>query len=174
MVLFLGVETFVFLGLLTIALALRAAAAYWPPASLPPLPVMTTWVHTGILLFSAVTMRRAMAAADSGRRFDIETGLAATALLGFAFVAGQSAELVWMFSAGFAPASGGYTATFLVLVAGVGAHVLCGVFWIVAATTGVVMGGRTIPVSGFVRSCAIFWYYGCGLWVPVFALLYLL
>ena len=172
-VLVLGCETFFFFGVLAIAVALRAASAYWPPPTLPPLPVTTTWVYTAILLLSAVTMRRAMAAARDGRRGDVETGLAATALLGFAFIAGQSAELVWLFSAGLAPSVHGYTSAFVALVGGATAHAIGGLLWIVAATTAVAMGDRPAAASGFVRSCAVFWYYGCALWVPLFVVLYL-
>jgi len=170
----LGFETLFFTGMVAAAMALRAVSVKWPPAALPPLPVAATAVHTAILLFSGFTMRYAMTVGRRGRRLDIETGMAATAMLGFAFVAGQAAEVVWLFFEGMAPTADGYTATFLVLVLATGAHVLCGILWVVAATTVVAMGSERAPDGGFVRSCAIFWYYGCALWIPVFVLLYLL
>lgn len=167
-VLVLGCETLLFGGLLAIAVTLRVARTHWPSPALPTLPVTATVVYTAMLLLSAIPLRRAMRAARAGRRSEVEAGLAATVLLGFAFVAGQAAELVWLSSAGLAPAADSYAATFVALVVGTGGHVLCGVLWMVAAATAVGMGDSRALSSGFLRSGATFWYYGCALWVPVF------
>src|SRR5712692_7407335 len=64
-------ESMLFSGLIGSFLVYKLAAPFWPPPSLPHLPLTLTWINTFVLLSSAVTMAMAVHAIRKirGRRY---------------------------------------------------------------------------------------------------------
>ena len=87
-------EMMLFSGLIGTFLVYRMSSAFWPPPSLPRLPIAVTWVNTFVLLSSAVTMTLALRAVHHSRQRLTRRYLLATLALGVTFLAVQGSEWV--------------------------------------------------------------------------------
>jgi len=166
-------ETMTFAGLVTAYWVLRAGSFSWPPADLPRLPLAVTWVNTAMLLFSAVTMARATAAARAASRGGVRTALAATAVLGAGFVAVQGTEWVRLIRQGLTLSSGTYGATFYTLIGLHALHVVAALLWLLIVLALASRRGTDGARQSAVRLCATYWYFVCALWVVLFGVVYL-
>ena len=170
---FIAFETMVFAGLVTAYLVLRAGSFAWPPPNLPRLPIAVTWVNTGVLLFSAFTMRRATAAIRAGSRAGLRSALMATAILGVGFLAVQGTEWVRLIHRGLTLSSSVYGATFYTLIGLHALHVVGAVGWLLGVLLLVYRGRFSAMAHAGVSACATYWFFVCGLWVVLFGLVYL-
>jgi len=170
--LFIGSEIMLFAGLLAVYTAFRFGNLTWPSAQLY-LPVKVTWVNTFFLLSSCYTMYRAVSAGRKDLRGSLVTYLTVTALLGTLFVSIQGYEWVQLIRDGFTITTGVYGATFYLLIGCHALHVLGAVVWLLVVVW-LARQGR-FPSSRFVgvEVCAWYWYFVGGLWVLLFALVYL-
>jgi cytochrome c oxidase subunit 3 len=165
-------ETMFFSGLIGAYLVFRIGMAVWPPADMPRLPLLVTWLNTFVLLASGMTMLGALRAARREDARALTRGLAITAVLGLTFLAVQGSEWVRLVHHGLTLSAGTYGATFYTLIGTHAAHVLGAVSWlsIVWWWAG---HGRIIPDGyGALEACAIYWIFVCVLWVALFALVY--
>src|SRR5215469_6430914 len=64
----IATEMMLFSGFIGSFLIFRLSAPFWPPPALPRLPIEVTWVNTGVLISSAVTMFLAVRAVHRNRR----------------------------------------------------------------------------------------------------------
>src|SRR5262245_3984388 len=85
-------ETMLFTTLIGGYIVLRGAAGVWPPPGQPRLPLVVTWVNTGVLFLSCFTMWRAWRALVTKSPQQLRLSLAETALLGSTFLAIQGTE----------------------------------------------------------------------------------
>ena len=170
--LLIGSEIMLFAGLLAVYTAFRFGNLTWPSAQLY-LPVKVTWVNTFFLLSSCYTMYRAVSAGRKDLRGSLVTYLTVTALLGTLFVSIQGYEWVQLIRDGFTITTGVYGATFYLLIGCHALHVLGAVVWLLVVVW-LARQGR-FPPSRFVgvEVCAWYWYFVGGLWVLLFALVYL-
>jgi len=174
MAIFLAFESMFFAALVAAYLVFRLRTAIWPPVDLPELPLAVTWLNTGVLFASAVTMRRARRAQRDGLRDELARALTATAVLGTVFLAVQGSEWVRLVRHGLTLSAGMYGATFYTLIGCHGLHVLAAVVWLLV----VLARAQRHRFAGAVRVplelCAIYWFFVVALWAGLFPLVYLL
>jgi cytochrome c oxidase subunit 3 len=167
-------EMMLFSGLIGAFLIYRLQAAFWPPPTLPRLPIAVTWVNTGVLLSSALTMTLALRAAHRSRQRLLRRYLLATLALGVTFLAVQGSEWVRLVAHGLKLSSGVYGGTFYLLIGCHGAHVTAGVIWL-ACVAMLALGGRYNARNAHgVELCAVYWYFVCAVWPLLFGLVYLM
>ncbi len=168
----LAAETMLFMGLVGAYIVFRTASASWPPAGLPQLPLLVTWLNTVVLLGSGYTMHLAREAARVGDRYTLIRRLVLTAALGVIFLVVQGSEWARLVHYGLTISSGTYGASFYTLIGLHGAHVLGAVVWLVGVSIAARVGHRLASYAA-VDVCAMYWTYVVGLWVALFALVYL-
>ncbi len=173
MLMFLAFETMFFGGLLGSFLVFRLSSLHWPPPGQPYLPGLVTWVNTGILLASAVTMRRALSAIRAGDLSRLVNGLGLTALLGTIFLVVQGTEWIRLVHYGLTLSSGTYGSIFYTLIGCHGVHVLGAVGWLLVVLVQAVGCRFTARDHAVVQLCGMYWYFVVGLWPVLFALVYL-
>ena len=170
---FLAFEAMFFGGLIGAFLVFRLSSPRWPPPGQPYLPVAVTWINTGILLLSSVTMRRARRAICAGDRPGLLRGLGMTAALGTLFLVVQGTEWVRLVKFGLTLSSGTYGTTFYTLIGCHGLHVLAAVMWLLVVLC-LARGGRFSAREHVgVQLCGMYWHFVVGLWPVLFGLVYL-
>jgi heme/copper-type cytochrome/quinol oxidase subunit 3 len=174
MLMFLAFETMFFGGLVGAFLVFRLASPSWPPPGEPYLPIAVTWVNTGVLLWSGLTMRRAHRAIREGSRARLIRGLGLTAILGTVFLAVQGSEWVRLVRFGLTLRSGTYGATFYTLIGCHGLHVLGAVVWLLLVLLLAGRGRFSAERHVAVQLCTIYWMFVVGLWLVLFPLVYLM
>src|SRR5260370_9704590 len=83
-------EMMLFSGLIGTFLVYRMSAAFWPPPSMPRLPLAVTWVNTVVLLSSAGTMTLALRPVHHSRQRLTRRYFLATLALGVTVLPVQS------------------------------------------------------------------------------------
>jgi heme/copper-type cytochrome/quinol oxidase subunit 3 len=172
MVMLLVGEVMFFAGLIGAYLVFRVGSTAWPPPTLPRLPLAVTWINTGVLLASGVTMIRARRAATRDDQPALRRGVAVTAFLGLVFLAVQGSEWVRLIHHGLTLSSGMYGATFYALIGTHAAHVVGAVLWLGVVWIWARQGHFTDGNDAAVDACAIYWLFVCALWVVLFAMVY--
>lgn len=167
-------EMMLFSGLIGSFLIFRLSAPFWPPPSLPRLPLTVTWINTGVLLSSAITMYLAVHAVHQSRQRLLRRWLLFTAALGATFLAIQGSEWIRLVAHGLKLSSGSYGGTFYLLIGCHGAHVTAAVIWLAAVTWVALRGRYNARNAGGVERIAAFWYFVCAIWPLLFVLVYLM
>ncbi|KAB2841787.1 heme-copper oxidase subunit III [bacterium] len=172
MTLFLLAELMFFTGLISAYLVLRAGAGDWPPAGQPRLPVAATAFNTLLLLGSGVTMVLARGRALRPGPSAYRGYLAATLLLGAAFVAIQGFEWVRLIGYGLTTNSSIYGGTFYLLIGVHALHVLGGLAvlaYVLRKTRGF------LPAAGrgrWLTVATLYWLFVVLLWPVLYGLVY--
>jgi len=148
-----------FSGLIGTFLVYRMSAAFWPPPSLPRLPIGVTWVNTFVLLSSALTMTLALRAIHRSRQRLTRRYLLATLVLGVTFLAVQGSEWVRLVAHGLKLSSGMYGGTFYLLIGCHGAHVTAGVIWLACVVWFAMSGRYNARNAHAIELCAVYWYF---------------
>jgi heme/copper-type cytochrome/quinol oxidase subunit 3 len=146
MAVFLGGWTMLFVALLFVWADVRISSPVWPPDGEPRAPLLYPAVATLLIAASSWMLAR-------GR-------VAATVLLGGGFVAVQLAGLAALWRAGVTPSSGRYGSILYTFLALHGLHVVVGL-------AGLVLARATQP------NWRLFWHFVGGVWLVLFAALYL-
>lgn len=167
-------EMMLFSGLIGSFLIFRMQAAFWPPPALPRLPLTVTWVNTGVLMLSAVTMFMAIRAIHQSRQRITRQYLVATLALGVTFLAVQGSEWVRLVAHGLKLSSGSYGSTFYILIGCHGAHVTAGVIWLACVVTAALRGRYNARNAHGIELCAVYWFFVCAIWPLLFGLVYLM
>ena len=167
-------EMMLFSGLIGSFLIFRLQAAFWPPPTLPRLPIAVTWVNTFVLMSSAATMGLAVRAVHRSRQRLTRRYLALTLVLGVTFLLVQGSEWVRLVAHGLKLSSGSYGGTFYLLIGCHGAHVTAGVIWLAVVAMAAMRGRYNARSSGAVELCAVYWYFVCAIWPLLFVLVYLM
>ncbi len=173
LLIFLGTEAMFFAGLMSAFVILRAGQVAWPPPGQPRLPVAVTGVNTLILLASAVTMRRALAAIRVDRGRTAVRWLAATVMFGLVFLAIQGSEWIRLLHHGLSLTASVYGALFYTLIGAHGLHALGGL-GALAVTLGRARRARySATAHQGVALCWIYWCFVVGVWPVLYVLVYL-
>lgn len=167
-------EMMLFSGLIGTFLVYRMSSAFWPPPSLPRLPIAVTWVNTFVLLSSAVTMTLAIRAVHRSRQRLTRRYLLATLALGVTFLAVQGSEWVRLVAHGLTLSSSMYGGTFYLLIGCHGAHVTAGVIWLACVVWFAMSGRYNARNAHAIELCAVYWYFVCAVWPLLFGLVYLM
>jgi len=167
-------EMMLFSGLIGSFLIFRLSAPFWPPPSLPRLPLTVTWINTFVLMTSSVTMYLAVRAVHRSRQRLTRRWLLVTAMLGATFLTVQGSEWVRLVAHGLTLRSGSYGSTFYLLIGCHGLHVTAAVIWLVAVTIVAMRGRYNAHNSAGIERIAAFWYFVCAIWPVLFVLVYLM
>jgi cytochrome c oxidase subunit III len=166
-------EMMLFSGFIGSFLIFRLSAPFWPPPALPRLPIEVTWINTGVLLSSAVTMFLAVRAVHRNRQRMLRQWLIVTGILGVTFLAVQGSEWVRLVAHGLKLSSGTYGGMFYTLIGLHGLHVTAGVAWLCGVVVAAVAGRYNARNASGVELCAVYWYFVCAIWPLLFVLVYL-
>jgi cytochrome c oxidase subunit III len=168
----LGSEAVFFSALIVIYIVLHGKGA--GPSSHQVLDVSLTGVNTFVLICSSLTMVLGLSAIERGATAGLRNGLAATALLGLAFLGGQAFEFSKLFGLGVSLGSNLFGATFFTLTGFHGAHVLAGVIWIGFVMARVLRGGVTKAKHEAVELVGLYWHFVDLVWIIIFTVVYLI
>ena len=146
----------------------RRAEADWRVGPLPPV----LWVNTAILLASSAAMELARAGGRRGRLDAVRQGLAATAVLGTAFLAGQVIAWRQLVATGVGLASSAHSAFFYLLTGTHGLHLVGGIAGLGYALWRVRRAASAASAGGIVGPVALYWHFVDGLWLYVFFILF--
>lgn len=135
---------------------------------------LRTGVFSLFLFSSSFTVWRAERSArahHAGRR---RLWLAATIALGTLFLVGQATEYSGLFDAGFTLGSNLFTSTFFTLTGFHGVHVLVGLIMLSILLGLDLANARGPQGAAGQQSVSIYWHFVDGIWVVIFAIVYVL
>jgi len=170
---FLGSECMFFGSLIATYLVYRGRDAVGPhPHEILNIPF--TSVSAFVLLMSSLTMVLALAAVQRGNARGSRIWLAATALLGMTFLAGQCYEFTEFVYGGLKLQTNLFGSTFFVLTGFHGTHVTVGVIWLWSLFMMAVRGQLPQSRALDVEICGLYWHFVDVVWVAIFTLVYLI
>lgn len=171
----LGAETMLFVGLIGAFLVFRMGNVTWPPLSHADiqLPLLITGVNTLFLIISGLTMFLALRAVQQDRVKQLRNLLVFTGALGLLFLIVQGTEWIKLVQNGLTLQSGVYGGIFYVLIGCHAVHVLGAVIWLVIIVGKAIAGRYSSGHYTGVETCAIYWIYVVALWPILYVLVYL-
>ncbi len=170
--LFLASEVMFFTGLIVPYLSLRYSTPNWPVAG-ELLSVPLVAFNTFLLICSSVTMVLAHDAAENSRLRRAGSLLAATALLGAAFVGVQAYEWAELMREGITVSTHLFGNTFYTLTGFHGTHVAIGVIWVLRTALKALRGGYDHDHLG-IELAGLYWHFVDLVWIILFTLIYLI
>jgi cytochrome c oxidase subunit 3 len=180
MAIFLAAWAMLFAALFLAYGVVRVQAAEWPPYGTPRLPRGAPALNTLLLVASSVFLRGGLLRARRrGERRLPGTALAASILLGVAFLGAQVALWQLMRARGLLPSSGVYGSVFFALTGFHALHVLGGLAalaWLALRPDpdrefmGVMSPGRYHPSTSLraARLAALYWDFIAVVWVLMY------
>uniref|UniRef100_I2Q5A6 Cytochrome bo(3) ubiquinol oxidase subunit 3 n=1 Tax=Desulfovibrio sp. U5L TaxID=596152 RepID=I2Q5A6_9BACT len=131
-------------------------------------------LETMLLLCSSAAYGLASVAMHKGRKDLLLAGLGAAFLLGLGFLAMEAAEFRQMILDGAGPQRSGFLSAFFTLVGTHGAHVACGLVWLLVMLGQLAAKGLTTPVKGRLMRLGMFWHFLDIVWIGLFSVVYLM
>ncbi len=172
MALFVATEATMFASLIASYLFLGTANAGWPPPGIERPALRLPPIMTVVLLASSGTMWWAERGIRAGDRSRLRLGLAATLVLGVAFLAVQAVEYRDKLQK-VLPTAHAYAATFYTITSFHALHVITGLLLIgyveVRALLGHFDGERHLAV----KNVGLYWHFVDVVWLAIFTTLYL-
>ena len=165
----IATEAMLFAGLLSSYFFVRAISPAWPQGGIEGPHLDRTIAFTVVLLGSTVPMVIAERAARAGKMRRLRRALAATTLLGVAFVVNQGFEFAEL---SFRPGDNAYASLFIAITGLHGAHVVAGLLMLGVCQVKVWTGRVTAARHEIVRLVAMYWHFVDVVWVAVFTSLY--
>jgi cytochrome c oxidase subunit 3 len=168
---FIASESMFFLGLFLAWFFMRNTSDVWPPAGVTPPPMAPAIFNTVVALLSTVAVFLADRAIAHEDRKGLVKGIAIASALGVVFMAVQAAEFTDLAILAQGSAYGS-TFTFLLLF-----HVLrvfVGVILMGVVLVRTLLGHFSGERRLLVQATAMYWYFITGVWLVVFAVLYLI
>lgn len=160
---------------LTSAYVMRAGGSGWDDIQLPGL----LWVSTGLIVASSVTIEMARRALRRDEYATYRRWLTVSLLLGFGFLATQLFAWRQLAAQGIYLASNPHSSFFYLLTGLHGLHLLGGILglsfllWRATRTMRDVSKQATLKRRAAADAVGIYWHFMDGLWVYLFALLFL-
>ena len=131
-------------------------------------------IETACLLLSSFTCGMASIAADVRNRFWFYVAMAATCVLGLAFLLIEFREFADLVGRGAGPSRSAFLSSFFTLVGCHGLHVSAGVLWLLTMMAQVFAKGFRADILRRIACFALFWHALDIIWVAVFSVVYLL
>jgi cytochrome c oxidase subunit III len=153
-------------------LVIRAMHQPWPPPGFPALP-RSLWLSTLGIVLSSFTIQGALRAARRNDQRRLCRDLAATLVLGFAFLVLQAFAWIQVFLQ-IAQPEGPYVKLFYVLTGLHAVHVIGGLGPLVAVTHRAFAGRYSTSVHPGVSYSTIYWHFLDAIWCSLFVVIYLL
>lgn len=170
--LFILSEVMLFGAFFTAYFVLRFQAPRWPPQGDVERPeLLLVGFNTLLLMASSVTMQWATRRIARGDAHGLRRGLAATLLLGAAFLVIQGYEFA---TNGFGFADGVFGSTFYALTGFHGAHVLAGILIIGAVANRARLGLVDESHHTALEAAGLYWHFVDAVWVFLFVTVYVL
>jgi len=172
LIVFLGAESMIFLGLFMAYLTFRAVYPAWPPEGTPERELLVPGINTLILISSSFVIHKADTAIKQNDVGGLRTWFGITAAMGAIFLMGQIYEYS---NLEFGLKTNLYASSFYVLTGFHGLHVFLGLCLIL----GVLWRARNqAHYSGAhhfgVEAAELYWHFVDVVWIILFILLYLL
>lgn len=130
--------------------------------------------ETLILLTSSFTCGLAVLAGRAGRQKLVISGLAATLLLGAAFLALEITEFVKLTSEGHSWQASAFLSAFFTLVGTHGLHIMVGLLWIIVMIWQIGRRGLTDGTTRRLGMFGLFWHFLDIIWIFIFTIVYLM
>jgi heme/copper-type cytochrome/quinol oxidase subunit 3 len=172
--LFLGSECLLFGGLITTYLLYKVPVAGEGPAPKQVYDLGFTSVSSFLLLMSSLTMVLAVAAIERGDHHRLRTWLAATALLGSTFVAGQVYEFTAFVHEGMGYTTSRSSSAFYTLTGFHGVHVTVGIIMLVSLLILSLRGKLPEHRAETVEVVGLYWHFVDVVWIVIFGVVYLI
>ena len=159
MMLLVGTETVLFSSFIGAYIVLRMASAAWPPVGAPHLYLDLSSVNTALLVASTWQVHR--------RRIGL------TFWMGLAFLALQAVEFYRLYGRGLTLQTGTYGALFYTLITCHGLHVLGGLGILAMVLFRAHSGAPLQAIRKWADNAELYWHFVTGVWLVLFAVLYL-
>jgi cytochrome o ubiquinol oxidase subunit III len=130
--------------------------------------------ETACLLLSSFTCGLASIAADMRNARWYQIAMAATCVLGLAFLALEGREFVGLVARGAGPTRSAFLSAFFALVGCHGMHVSAGILWLLTMMAQVFAKGFRADILRRQLCFALFWHALDIIWVAIFSVVYLL
>ena len=131
-------------------------------------------LETLCLLTSSLTCGLAEVALKRGARTQVMAWLAATFVLGAAFVGLEASEFGRLIIEGHGPGRSAFLSAFFTLVCAHGLHVTCGLLWMAVLAAQFARRGLSAVTSARFMILGLFWHFLDVIWICVFSFVYLL
>ncbi|WP_019834346.1 cytochrome o ubiquinol oxidase subunit III [Sphingomonas sp. PR090111-T3T-6A] len=141
------------------------------PREIFDLPLVA--LNTAFLLASSITFGQAIPYIEAGRVGPTRLWLAVTGLLGAAFIGVELSEFAHLVAEGAGPQRSAFLSAFFTLVGTHGAHVTCGLIWIVTMLVQLGQRGLTHDMKRRLMCLSMFWHFLDIIWIGVFTFVYL-
>ncbi len=148
----------------------RQSGTDWAPTPLPAV----LWFNTALLVVSSVALEVSRREAKRGRMSGSKVALAATVLLGVAFLVGQLGAWRDLAAQGYYLPTNPHASFFYILTALHAAHLVAGLILLLYVTrrvAGSESRGDTGDMPFLMGIGATFWHFFGALWVYLFAML---
>ena len=133
-----------------------------------------TSVSSFVLLMSSLTMVLALSAIQRGEDRRMRIWLAATALLGASFIAGQIYEFTAFIREGLTIKTNLFGSSFFVLTGFHGVHVTLGILMLLSLYAISVRGGLGPEKAEVVELTGLYWHFVDIVWIVIFTVVYLI
>jgi cytochrome o ubiquinol oxidase subunit III len=131
-------------------------------------------IETALLLASSFTCGLASIGAQRRRALWFQAAMAATAVLGAAFIFLEVREFVGLVAQGAGPQRSGFLSAFFTLVGCHGLHVSLGLLWLLTMMAQVFAKGFRADIMRRVLCFSLFWHALDIIWVALFTVVYLI
>ena len=133
-----------------------------------------TGIETGCLLLSSFACGVASIGAQAHRGSWFYGAMAATFLLGAAFVGLEVREFIGLVALGAGPTRSAFLSAFFTLVGCHGLHVSAGLLWLLTMMAQVFAKGYRADILRRVLCFGMFWHFLDIVWVGLFSMVYLM
>jgi len=163
----------VFFVLLIVAYAAFHRAGGRGPDAANPLNTVKTGLFSICLFSSSLTMWQAERSRKKDRHVRVGFWLAATIALGAVFLVGQGLEYADLLRNHVTISRDLFGTTFFTLTGFHGFHVFVGLCILGILLSVAVLGRKSEPTVPAMQSVAVYWHFVDGVWVFIFAVVYL-
>jgi cytochrome o ubiquinol oxidase subunit 3 len=153
--------------------AVQQGAVYGGPAPSQIFDLSNVLVETLLLLTSTFTCGLAVLAAYKNKKNLTLLALAATLLLGLAFVGMELSEFHTLIAAGHSWQQSAFLSSFFTLVGTHGLHVSLGMLWMLALMANIYLRGISTGNTRKLLAFSIFWHFLDIIWIFIFTFVYL-
>jgi cytochrome o ubiquinol oxidase subunit 3 len=133
-----------------------------------------TAIETACLLFSSFTCGLASLGAQAHRGSWFYTAMAATSVLGIAFIGLEAHEFAGLVARGAGPTRSAFLSAFFTLVGCHGLHVSAGLLWLLTMMAQVFAKGYRPDILRRMLCFSLFWHALDIIWVALFSVVYLM
>ena len=141
------------------------------PRQIFDLPLVA--LNTALLLASSITFGQAIPHMEAGRVGPTRFWLAATGVLGAAFLGVELTEFAQLIAEGAGPQRSAFLSAFFTLVGTHGAHVTVGLIWLGTMLVQLGQHGLTAAMKRRLMCLSMFWHFLDIIWIGVFTFVYL-